>query len=40
MRGWIVGLLLLVVMPTVVTAQKKSMKADLVFLTRDGCVQR
>jgi hypothetical protein len=37
MRGSILGVLLLVLMATVAVAQK-SMKADLVFLTRDGCV--
>ena len=37
MRGSIVGVLLLVVMATVAAAQK-SMRADLEFLTRDGCV--
>ena len=38
MRGSIIGVLLLAVTATVATAQKRSMKADLVFLTRDGCV--
>ena len=37
MRGSILGVMLLVVAANVM-AQKKSVKADLVFLTRDGCV--
>jgi hypothetical protein len=37
MRGSILGVMLLVVVASVM-AQKKSVKADLVFLTRDGCV--
>jgi hypothetical protein len=39
MRGSIIGVVLLVVVATATTvAQKKSVKDDLTFLTRDGCV--
>jgi hypothetical protein len=39
MRGSIFGVVLLMAVATVATAaQKTSVKADLTFLTRDGCV--
>jgi len=39
MRGWVIGMVVLVVTASVATtAQKKSVKAELTFLTRDGCV--